>query len=95
MKMLCVVLWWLSFPAFADEPVDAQSANQTSTSDCSCDDLRAELRKKEKQILWWKQEAAYQRYRGDNGQRLYEGLRTIFPKDRILSEDPKNTEVKK
>jgi len=95
MKMLCVVLWWLSFLAFADESVDAQSANQTSASDCSCDDLRAELRKKEKQILWWKQEAAYQRYRGDNGQRLYEGIKSVFQKDRAARGDLKTAEVKK
>jgi hypothetical protein len=81
--MLCRLLGFLlllvplSFQAMAEEVVDAGGAIQSVPMAGECESLRAELRKKNKEIWNLRQELAYQRYRAEKGQQLYESLTSI------------------
>jgi len=80
--MLCrllgvLLLVPLSFQARAEEAVDAGGVIKSVPVADECESLRTELRKKNKEIWNLRQELAYQRYRAEKGQQLYENLKAI------------------
>jgi hypothetical protein len=71
----------------ADEVVDAGTTSLPTANHCSCDAVKAELRKKDKELRYWRQEAEYQRYLAEKGQRLHDAIKLIVEQLRAKTEN--------
>lgn len=76
--LLSMMLWLAPLSVCPAETVDSGALTLSNSETCECEALRIELAKKDKEIRRWKLEAAYQRYRGDRGQQLYDGLKPVM-----------------